>query len=365
MAMVARRSVEGRIGKLLKGRPVLVTGAAGFVGSHLTEKLLEFGAHVHVMVRPTSSGVLHNLRNVHTKIEVHRADLADKHAISVALRALKKSGDKPIIFHLGAQAHVKESWDRPYETLATNVLGTINLLQTVIDIDLDLYRFDTAGSSEEYGNVHPELQRHYRFDKAGGLILDEMSPINPQSVYATSKVAADFLTRNYNRAYGIPALVTRMFNNYGPRQNPRFVTATIITQALSRDVIRLGYVHAKRDFCFVRDGIMGHIYTTLFGEPGGMYVYGYGNTISILDWCMMILRIGREEGHWGKKTLETETKGRGRLGKSEVEELRVDYRKLKTLSGWQPRYSWEDGLRETIQWYADNKDTWLHRVDWK
>jgi dTDP-glucose 4,6-dehydratase len=155
-----------------------------------------------------------------------------------------------------------------------------------------------------------------------------------------------------------------MFNNYGPRQNPRFVTGTIITQALSRDVIQLGYMLARRDFCFVRDGVMGHIHVALFGEPGDMYVYGHGDHVSILEWYNMIIRIGQEDGYWGEKFLDADTEGRDRLGKSEVEELRVDYSKLNNLTGWKPVYSWEEGLRETIRWFADNRERWVNRVDW-
>ena len=355
---------EDHIKELLNGRPVLVTGADGFIGSHLTERLLLLGAHVHVFVRATSSGMLHNIGHLREHLVVHRGDLTDKQAISVALRVLKSDGGQPVIFHLGAQAHVGESWNRPYETLATNVLGTINLLQSIVDLDLDVYRVDVAGSSEEYGNILEEVRHHYRFDENGGLILDETSPVNPQSVYATSKVAEDFLTRNFHKAYGVPGVVTRMFNNYGPRQNPRFITGTIITQALSRDVIQLGYVHAKRDFCLVHDGAMGHIHVALFGEPGDVYVYGYGQSISMLEWYNMIIRIGQEDGYWGKKTLETDVGWRARLGKSEVEELRVDYSKLNRLTGWHPKYTWEEGLRETIKWYVENRERWIGRVDW-
>jgi dTDP-glucose 4,6-dehydratase len=353
-----------KIKQLMSGRPAFITGADGFVGSHLTEALVDLGAHVHIFVRAASSGMLHNVGHLRRQLVVHRGDLADKQALMVALRALKSDGGKPVIFHLGAQAHVGESWNRPYETLSTNVLGTINILQSVVDLDLDILKLDTAGSSEEYGNVLPEVRAHYRFDEAGALTLDETSPVNPQSVYATSKVAADWLTRDFFRAYGIPTVVTRMFNNYGPRQNPRFITGTIITQALCRDVIELGYLRAKRDFCFVRDGAMGHINTTLFGEPGSMYVYGYGESISMSDWCTMILRIGQEGGFWAEKSVKGDTAGRDRLGKSEVEELRVDYSKLNKITGWRPQFSWEDGLRETIKWYAENRDRWLQRVDW-
>jgi dTDP-glucose 4,6-dehydratase len=155
-----------------------------------------------------------------------------------------------------------------------------------------------------------------------------------------------------------------MFNNYGPRQNPRFITGTIITQALARDVITLGYLLSKRDFCFVEDGVMGHINVALFGEPGDVYVYGYGETISMLDWYKLIIRIGQEGGHWGPKELKADTKSRGRLGASEVEELRVDFSKLNRLTGWTPKYGWEEGIRKTIEWFAGNRNRWISRVDW-
>jgi dTDP-glucose 4,6-dehydratase len=355
---------EADLSTLLDGRPVLVTGADGFVGSHLVEKLLELGSRVHVFVRATSSAMLNNIAHVQERVIVHRGDLADKQAVAVALRALKSDGGQPVIFHLGAQSHVGESWNRPYETFATNTLGTLNLMQSIVDLDLDLYRLDTAGSSEEYGNILEDDRDHYRFGDEGGLILDERSPINPQSVYGTSKVAADWLTRNFARAYGLPTIVTRMFNSYGPRQNPRFITGAIISQALTRDFVELGYVQTKRDFCFIKDGVRGHLHATIFGEPGNVYVYGYGKHISMLDWYHLIIRIGQQEGHWGEKELRASTEGRGRLGQSEVMELRVDYSRLRGLTGWEPEYSWDDGLRETIRWYVENRSRWMPRVDW-
>jgi dTDP-glucose 4,6-dehydratase len=352
------------IKELLDARPVLVTGADGFVGSHLIDSLLGFGAHVHAFIRASSSGMLHNLSHVRTRIRIHRGELTDIRAVTGALRALQSDGGRPVIFHLGAQSHVGESWGRPFETASTNILGTLNLLQAVVDLGMDLHSLDTAGSSEEYGNIMEDVREHYRFDERGGLILDERSPVNPQSPYAAAKLAADFLTRSFYKAYGVPAIVTRMFNNYGPRQNPRFVTPAIITQALSGDCVRLGYVPAKRDFCYVKDGAMGHIHAALFGAPGEVYVYGNGRSISILDWYKTIIRIGQEGGFWGDKELLPESAGRGRLGRSEVEELRVDYQKLHNLTGWLPEYDWERGIHETIRWYAENRASWITRVDW-
>lgn len=360
--------MDKKIREILENRPILVTGADGFVGSHLTEELVQSGANVNVFIRATSSGALHHISDLQRRVNILRGDLADKNAVLDALKALKRASKKlrikPIIFHLGAQAHVGESWQRPYETINTNILGTINILQSIVDLGLDLYKLDTAGSSEEYGNVDEEIKHSYEFDKKGGLILNERSPLNPQSVYATSKVAADFLTRNYHAAFGISAIVTRMFNNYGPRQNPRFITGTIITQALKRDIIELGDIETKRDFCFVKDGARGHLYTTLFGKPGNVYAFGQGKTISISDWYKLIIKLGQEGKYWGKKKLITHKKERDRLGKSEVEELRVDYTKLNKLTGWSPTYTWEQGLKETIAWYADNEQSWIRRVDW-
>jgi dTDP-glucose 4,6-dehydratase len=146
------------LASLLKGRTVLVTGGDGFVGSHLVEALVAYDANVHVLVRPTSSGMLHNTGHVQKNATIHRADLTDKQAILQTLKILKSFGDKAVIFHLGAQAHVGECWNRPYETLSANVLGVMNLLQSIVDLDMDVYRVDTPGSSEEYGNIREEMR---------------------------------------------------------------------------------------------------------------------------------------------------------------------------------------------------------------
>ena len=344
---------------------MLVTGADGFMGSHLTDALVELGATVHAFVRATSSGALNNIGHLRDRLKVHFADLTDRTSVDYLVRELKASAsDRPYIFHLGAQAHVGESWHRPYETVATNVLGTLNLLQSVVDAGLELEKFDTAGTSEEYGNVRESVSDQHDFDSEGGLILHERSPINPKSIYATAKVAADFLTMNYYDAFGVPGVVTRMFNNYGPRQNPRYVTGTIITQALTRDTVELGALDPLRDFCFCSDGVRGHLTVAAQGTPGDVYVYGQGENISMRDWVDLILRVGEAEGFWPAGREIVSSSSRHRPGSSEVMALRVGHEKLTAETGWQPRVSWEEGVLQTIRWYAENRGRWIGRVDW-
>jgi dTDP-glucose 4,6-dehydratase len=357
--------LERDYGEHFGGRTVLVTGADGFMGSHLTEALVQLGARVHAFVRATSSGALNNIWHLRRRMKVHFADLTDKTSIDYLVKELRDTApDRPYVFHLGAQAHVGESWHRPYETVMANTVGTLNLLQSIVDHGLELEKFDTAGTSEEYGNVREAVAHHHDFDDSGALILHERSPINPKSIYATAKVAADFLTMNYHDAFGVPGVVTRMFNNYGPRQNPRYVTGTIVTQALERETVELGNLEPLRDFCFCSDGVRGHLTVAAHGVPGDVYVYGQGENISMRDWGELILRIGEAEGHWPPGRELVSTPSRFRPGASDVIALRVGYEKLNRETGWEPRVSWEEGVSRTIAWYAANREKWIGRVDW-
>jgi dTDP-glucose 4,6-dehydratase len=358
-------ALRAEVGDAYAGRTCLVTGADGFMGSHLTEALVELEADVIAFVRATSSGALNNIGDLQRRLRVVFADLTDKTSIDYLMRDLAKAKDRPYLFHLGAQAHVGESWHRPYETVMANTVGTLNLLQSVVDNGVELEKFDTAGTSEEYGNVNDEVSHHHDFDELGGLILHERSPINPKSIYATAKVAADFLTMNYHDAYGIPGVVTRMFNNYGPRQNPRYVTGTIITQALSRPEIELGALDPLRDFCFCTDGVRGHLMVAAHGVPGDVYVYGQGENISMRDWVDLILRVGRENGFWGDDRHVVTNDSRLRPGTTDVMALRVGYEKLKRETGWEPKISWEEGVLRTIRWYSEQRHRWIGRVDWQ
>src|SRR3954469_5090986 len=357
-------ALRDEFGDVYRDRTCLVTGADGFMGSHLTEALVTLGADVVAFVRATSSCELNNIAHLRQELHVVFADLTDRTSVDYLVRDhLATAPDKPYIFHLGAQAHVGESWHRPYETVMTNTVGTLNMLQAIVDQDVELEKFDTAGTSEEYGNVRESVAHQHDFDDLGSLILHERSPINPKSIYATAKVAADFLTMNYHDAYGVPGVVTRMFNNYGPRQNPRYFTGTVITQALERESIELGSLEPLRDFCFCTDGVRGHLTVAAKGVPGDLYVYGQGQNISMRDWAELILRVGREQGHWGEREILT-TPLRVRPGSSEVMALRVGYEKLNRETRWEPQVSWEEGVAKTIAWYAENRDRWIGRVDW-
>ena len=331
-----------------RGRPVLITGADGFVGSHLADALVNLGAEVHALVRRPKD--LRNLGHLSGQITLHAADVRNYGQVRQALEPLGRVRGL-IIFHLAAQAHVGESWIQPEITLETNVLGTQNLLRAVLDLKLDLHCFDYAGTSEEYGKYDEVRRSQYRRDSGGSIILDETSPLNPQSVYASSKVAADFLCRNYFAAYSLPVAVTRMFNNFGPRQSPRFITASVISQALRQQIIEVGHVEARRDFTYISDGIQGHLLTALHGSPGQIYVFGQGRNIAIADWIKLILQIGKDNGYWPEREVVIKS-NRQRPGHTDEADLLADATKLQNLTGWQPEVGWEEGILKTIGWYA-------------
>src|SRR3989440_828199 len=360
----ALSALRAEYGDYFGERTCLVTGADGFMGSHLTEALAPLAPNLPAFARATSGGALNNIGHLRGELKVHFADLTDRTSVDYLVRELCEAPDRPYVFRLGAQAHVGESWHRPYETVMANTFGTLNLLQSVVDHGLELEKFDTAGTSEEYGNVRESVRHHHDFDDAGSLILHERSPVNPKSIYATAKVAADFLTMNFHDAYGVPGVVTRMFNNYGPRQNPRYVTGMIVTQALEREQVELGQLEPMRDFCFCTDGVRGHLTVAARGIPGDVYVYGQGKNITMGEWADMILGVGAEQGYWAANREIVTTAARYRPGASEVMALRVGYEKLHRETGWEPLVSWEEGIAKTIAWYAENRARWVGRVDW-
>ena len=357
--------LRSEFGDVYSGRTVLVTGADGFMGSHLTEALVALDANVHAFVRATSSGALNNIGHLRNRLKVHFADLTDKTSIDYLMRELKNAPDRPYVFHLGAQAHVGESWHRPYETVMANTIGTLNLLQSIVDTGLEIEKFDTAGTSEEYGNVRDDVSHHHDFDDAGSLILHERSPINPKSIYATAKVAADFLTMNYHDAFGLPGVVTRMFNNYGPRQNPALrdghdhhagAHARDDRARQPRALARLLLLHRRRARPPDRRGAR---------EAGRR----------------LRLRAGREhlDGGLGRhdpaRRRGERLLARGPHGRDDAEALPAGRERRDGAPG-RPREAHRarpagcrrcrgrTGVLQTIRWYAENRERWIGRVDW-
>lgn len=222
-------------------------------------------------------------------------------------------------------------------------------METIKNIDLKIHKMTFAGSSEEYGN-QPQI------DEAGNA-LNELSPIAPISPYGVTKVSADFLCQNYCDAHGIPITIVRMFNNFGPRQRLGFITPTIISQALSNTHIKLGDLRPRRDFLYVRDGAYGHIAIALEGNVGDVYCVGFGKTISMANWADKILKIGQINQFWEKVDITLDP-GRFRPGNSELWWLKVDNSKLVKATGWRPKYSWDEGIEQTVRWFDENRTLW-------
>lgn len=334
-------------GAIYRGRDVLVTGADGFLGSHAVDALLALGANVHTIVRHRSDRTLRHLEHVRDDIKIHWCNLDDRHAVNEAVRPLASAAEEVFVFHFAAFSHVGYSWDLPQVAVDSNITGTLNLLQALKDFEVPLAAVDVCGTSEEYGNAHGV--------PAGGalgeVVLDEGSTVGPTSIYGTTKLCQDFIARNFHTAYGMPIKVIRMFNHFGPRQSPEFITGTVIRQALAGGEIRLGDLNPLRDFTFASDGIRAHLALAAHGVPGEVYTYGNGEAIAIRDWVNLILDLGREQGYWGQTTVVTDT-SRIRPGDSEVRALKVDASKVKATVGWEPSVAWEEGLMRTIDYFV-------------
>lgn len=318
-------------------RPLLITGAGGFIGSHLTETLARLGARVRAFVRYNSRrdwGMLHLLpQSVLDRIEVIPGDLRDLSALRAA------AADVTHIFHLGALIAIPYSYHHPTEVVETNVIGTLNLLLAARDNRIE--RLIHTSSSEVYGT-------------AKKVPIDETHPLRAQSPYAASKTGADQLARAFQRSFDLPVAILRPFNTYGPRQSTRAVIPTIITQALTQDVINLGALDSRRDLTYITDTVDGFLKIAQTpGVAGRTFNLGTGTDISIRDLTQTILELVG-------KTLPIEIDPtRLRPEKSEVQRLLADSTLAKTHLGWQPQIPLRDGLRQTIQWYTQN----LHRYE--
>jgi NAD dependent epimerase/dehydratase len=314
------------------GKQVLVTGAGGFIGSHLTERLLTEGARVRAFVRYNSRqdiGLLSLLPDhLVGNLEIVAGDLRDADAIRGASR------DCDTIFHLGALISIPYSYVHPREVIETNVMGTVNILMAARD--LGVRRVVQTSSSEVYGT-------------ALYTPIDEAHPLQGQSPYSASKIGADKIAESFYRTYELPVVILRPFNTYGPRQSTRAVIPTIITQALGGGVIRLGDLTTRRDFTYVADTVAGFLAAASSEAAVGQEVnIGNDEDITIGDLAQMICRLSGVEAR-----VEVDP-SRLRPAASEVRRLHASAERAGSLLGWQPTTGLETGLQRTIEWFRGN-----------
>lgn len=322
-----------------KDKKVLVTGAGGFIASHLVERLVSEGANVRAFVRYNSRNDYGMLKfissDVFSKIEIIQGDLRDNEAVRNAVKGVDT------VFHLGALIAIPYSYVNPREVIDVNIMGTLNVLMAARDFGTR--RVVHTSTSEVYGT-------------AQYVPIDEKHPLQGQSPYSASKIGADRIAESFYRSFEVPVVTLRPFNTYGPRQSARAVIPTIITQALTRDEVKLGSLDPSRDFTFVHDTANGFLKVAeadnVLGEEVNL---GNDNTIRIGDLANKIFQI---IGKTPKVSLDLQ---RIRPNKSEVMKLWASNQKAKSLIGWEPRISLDEGLALTIEWISKHLD--LYRPD--
>jgi NAD dependent epimerase/dehydratase len=315
------------------GRRVLVTGAGGFIGSHLVERLVRDGHEVRGLVRYNGRddrGHLDHLPpDVQRVLEVHRGDLKDPEAVRKAVQG------RSWVFHLGALIAIPYSYQNPLDVVQTNVTGTAHVLDACRDSDA-LDRVVLTSTSEVYGT-------------ARYVPIDESHPLQGQSPYAATKIGSDALGLSYHAAFGMPVTVLRPFNTFGPRQSARAIIPTIISQALARSKVKLGSLDPRRDLTYVEDTVAGFVAIAGCNAAIGRAVnIGRGDDLTIGE---LVERIGSRLG----KAITVELdESRVRPAKSEVGRLLAGATLAKELFGWEPRFSLDEGLDHTIAWVREN-----------
>ncbi len=326
----------------LKNKKILVTGADGFIGSHLVEKLVDEGHKVKAFVYYNSFnswGWLDSFpKDKLDKIEIFTGDIRDPNGVRTAV----KSCD--IIFHLAALIAIPYSYHSPDSYVDTNIKGTLNILQAAKDYGVE--KVIVTSTSEVYGT---------------GIYvpIDEKHPKQGQSPYSATKIGADAIADSFYRSFNLPVTIVRPFNTYGPRQSARAVIPTIISQILAgKKEIKLGSLNPTRDLLFVKDTVDGFIEIAksdkLIGEEVNIAT---NNTISIGDLAKMIIKLT------GRKVKIVSDDIRKRPVKSEVERLHGSNQKLLANTKWKQKYSLEQGLKETIAWFGEAKNLKMYKTD--
>ena len=324
----------------MKNKTILITGADGFIGSHLTEMLAKHGNRVKVLSYYNSFNYWGWLENINclNEIDVLTGDVRDPHFCK------KITKDTEIIFHLAALIAIPYSYISPHSYVDTNIKGTLNICQAALENGCE--RVIHTSTSEVYGT-------------ARYVPIDEKHPLQPQSPYSASKISADAMAMSFYNVFDLPLIIARPFNTYGPRQSARAVIPTIITQiAGGKNEIKIGDVAPTRDFTYVLDTCQGLIALSENENAIGETVnIGSNHEISIKDTLSLIKTLMNSN----VKFIREEQRIRPK--RSEVFRLWCDNTKLKTLTGFEPQYSLEQGLKETIKWFADPENLKHYKWD--
>lgn len=321
------------------GRRVLVTGAGGFIGSHLVERLVAGGAEVRAMVRYNGRSDIGMLADVPAQVldavEIVHSDLTDPYAVR------RHVAGCDTVFHLGALIAIPYSYTAPASYVATNVSGTLNVLEAVRDLGVP--RLVHTSTSETYGTA--------RYTP-----IDEGHPVQPQSPYSASKIGADCLAESFYRSFGVPVATIRPFNTYGPRQSARAVIPTIAAQVVAgRTKIALGDLRPVRDLTYVTDTAEGFLAVASSDACLGQVTnVGNGRGITIGGLAQLVADVA------GRPEVEVvEDAVRLRPANSEVFELVADTTRARERCGWQPRVSLREGIARVVDYVRAN----LHRYD--
>lgn len=321
-----------------KNKNVLVTGAGGFIGSHLAERLATLGARTRALVQYNSAGSWGWLdaSPVKDEIEVVAGDVCDRDSLQRAVEGVE------VVFHLAALIAIPYSYHAPLSYVRTNVEGTLNVLQAAISAGAGLVV--QTSTSEVYGT-------------ARRVPISEEHPLQGQSPYSASKIGADKLAESFYLSFGLPVVTVRPFNTFGPRQSARAVIPTIITQCLVGDVVRLGNLSPTRDLNYIANTVEGFLLAASTPEAVGETInLGSGREISIGDLAHLIARLMNRT-----ITIESEEQ-RTRPEGSEVERLLADNTLATRLLGWKPQVTLEEGLERTIEWVEQHHERYRPHV---
>jgi NAD dependent epimerase/dehydratase len=324
----------------MKNKKILITGADGFIGSHLTEMLVKEGANVKALSQYNSFNYWGWIEDINclNDIEVLNGDIRDPHYCKYITK------DTDVVFHLAALIAIPYSYVAPSSYVDTNINGTLNIIQACLENNVQ--RVIHTSTSEVYGT-------------AKYVPIDENHPIQAQSPYSASKIGADNMAMSFYNAFNLPLTIARPFNTYGPRQSARAVIPTIITQiANGAKSIKLGDITPTRDFNYVEDTCRGFVQLAKCEKAIGETVnIGSNFEISISDTLDLIKEIMQSDVEF-----ITEQQ-RIRPEKSEVFRLWCDNSKIHSLTGFEPKYSIKNGLEKTIEWFKNPKNLEKYKVN--